>query len=884
MTTRNLEALFAPSAIALIGASNQAGSIGAVLARNLMESGFAGPVLAVNPHERAIRSMLSYRSLSELPVAPDLAVIATPPPTVPGIAAELAARGCRVAVIITAGFGEAGGGGADLRQQILDAARPHLMRIVGPNCLGVISPAEGINASFAQLTPKPGQLALVAQSGAITTAALDWADARGYGFSRIVTLGDMADVDFGDMLDFLALDEATRGVLLYAETITEARKFMSAARAAGRTKPVAVIKAGRSAAGAKAALSHTGALAGADAVYDAAFRRAGLLRVFELRELFDAVTTLSSGMKVRGERLAILSNGGGAGVLAADALDTRGGQVAELAPETVAALNKALPPAWSKGDPVDIIGDAGPERYEVALTALLADPNADAVLAINCPTAVTDSAAAAEAVLKVIAAHKPRPAVLTSWLGETAAAAARARFAAAHVPTHETPDEAVRAFIHLADHARNQRLLVQVPALKQGAEPDRAAADAVIAKALAEGRELLNDIEAKAVLAAYGVPVLATETAATPTEAAAAAQRIGGLVALKILSPDITHKSDVGGVALELAPDAVEAAGEAMLTRVRHAAPNAKLTGFMVQAMANRPGAHELIAGLATDPAFGPIVLFGAGGVAVEVLADRAVGLPPLNEHLARDMISRTRISKLLAGYRDRPAADEGAVVEVLVRLARLAVDLPAVAELDINPLLADETGVLALDARIRVASGARPKPAIRPYPAELARPLELGGETLQLRPIRPEDAPGLADIVALSDAEDVRLRFRGGLRRLPESWAARLSQIDYDREMALAAVDAGGDILGVARLAGDPQGETAEFALLVRSDHQRRGLGRTLMDALIAYAKRRGYRELWGTITADNTRMLDLATDLGFKRKADPQDPTLTIATLTLS
>ena len=884
MTTRNLEALFAPSAIALIGASNEAGSIGAVLARNLMESGFAGPVMAVNPHDRAIRSTLSYRSLSELPVTPDLAVIATPPQTVPGIAAELAARGCRAAVIITAGFGEAGGGGADLRRQILDAARPHLMRIVGPNCLGVISPAEGINASFAQLTPKPGQLALVAQSGAITTAALDWADARGYGFSRIVTLGDMADVDFGDMLDFLALDEATRGVLLYVESIVEARKFMSAARAAGRTKPVAVIKAGRSAAGAKAALSHTGALAGADAVYDAAFRRAGLLRVFELRELFDAVTTLSSGMKVRGDRLAILSNGGGAGVLAADALDTRGGQVAELAPETIEALNKVLPAAWSKGDPVDIIGDAGPDRYEAAMTALLADKNADAVLAINCPTAVTDSTAAAEAVLKVIAARRPRPAVLTSWLGESAPAAARARFAAAHVPTHETPDEAVRAFMHLADHARNQRLLVQVPTLKGGPEPDRAAAEAVIAKALAEGRELLNDVEAKAVLAAYAVPVLATETAATPAEAAVVARRIGGLVALKILSPDITHKSDVRGVDLDVAPDAVEAAAAAMLTRVRQAAPDAKLTGFLVQAMANKPGAHELIVGLATDPSFGPIVLFGAGGVAVEVLADRAVGLPPLNEHLARDMISRTRIAKLLAGYRDRAAADEAAIVEVLVRLARLAVELPAVAELDINPLLADETGVLALDARIRVTAGARAKPAIRPYPADLTQTLEVGGEMLTLRPVRPEDAPGLADIVERSDAEDVRLRFRGGLRRLPESWAARLSQIDYDREMALAAVDVAGDILGVARLAGDPEGETAEFALLVRSDHQRRGLGRTLMEALIAYARRRGYRELWGSIAAENRRMLDLAGDLGFTRKMDPHEPALTVATLTLA
>ena len=882
MTTRHLDALFAPGAVALIGASNEPGSVGAVLARNLMESGFKGPVLAVNPHETAIRSALSYRSVGELPIAPDLAVIATPPPTVPALVAELASRGCRAAVVITAGFGEAGGDGANLRQQLLDAARPSLMRIVGPNCLGAISPAQGLNASFAQLTPKPGALALVAQSGAITTAALDWADARGYGFSRIVTLGDMADVDFGDMLDFLTLDEATRGVLLYVESVTDARKFMSAARAAGRVKPVVVIKAGRSAAGAKAALSHTGALAGADAVYDAAFRRAGLLRVFELRELFDAVTTLASGMTVRGDRLAIVSNGGGAGVLAVDALDARGGHLAELSTQTIATLNAALPAAWSKGDPVDILGDAGPARYEAALAAVLADPQADAVLAINCPTAVTDSTEAAKAVLKVLDAHTPRPALLTAWLGEAAPAAARALFAAAGVPSHETPDEAVRAFMHLADHALNQQLLLQTPADRGGERPDRDRAEAIVAAALADGRTLLSDPEAKGVLAAYGVPVLATETATTPSEAAAIARRIGAVVALKILSPDITHKSDVGGVALGVAPERVEAAAEDMLARVAAAAPAAKLTGFMVQAMAQKPRAHELIAGIATDATFGPIVLFGAGGTAVEVLADRSIGLPPLNDHLARDMIGRTRIARLLAGYRDRPAADESAIADVLVRLAELAVDVPAIAELDINPLLADDAGVLALDARIRVTAGATPRPAIHPYPASLSRRLEIDGETFELRPIRPEDAPRLVDLVARSDAEDVRLRFRTGLRRLPEIWAARLSQIDYDREMALVAIDRAGDFVGVARLAGDPEGDTAEFALLVRSDVQQRGLGRALMQALIAFARGRGYRELWGSIARENGRMLDLANHLGFIVRAD-DDPSLLRASLSL-
>lgn len=871
MTTRNLEALFTPSAIALIGASNEAGSVGAVLARNLIESGFKGAVLPVNPHETSIRSTLSYKTVADLPIAPDLAVIATPPASVPSLISELAGRGCRAAVVITAGFGEAGGVGADLRRQILDAARPSLMRIVGPNCLGVISPSTGLNASFAQLTPRAGPLALVAQSGAIVTAALDWADARGYGFSRIVTLGDMADVDLGDVLDLLALDEATQAVLVYAESITDARKFMSAARAVGRVKHVVVIKAGRSEAGAKAALSHTGALAGADAVYDAAIRRAGLLRVYELRELFDAVTTLSSGMRTSGDRLAIVSNGGGAGVLAVDALEARGGHLAEFASTTIDALAAALPPAWSKGDPVDILGDAGPERYEAALAAVLCDRAADAVLAINCPTAVTDSTAAAEAVVRTVQAHRGRAAVLTAWLGEAAARKARALFAAARIPTHETPDEAVRAFMHLADHARNQRLLMETPAKGADQSVDRASAQAVVGAALAAGRTVLSDVEAKTVLGAYGVPVVATEVASTPREAAETARRLGGPVALKILSPDLTHKSDVGGVILGLEASAVEAAGQAMLARVAKAAPQAVLTGFLVQPMVERPRAQELIAGIATDPTFGPIVLFGAGGTAVEVLADRQVGLPPLNEHLALDMIERTRVGKLLRGYRDRPAADKAAIADVLIRLSALAVDVPAIAELDINPLLADEAGVLALDARIRVDPGPRPLPAIRPYPADLSRKATIHGETLSIRPIRPQDGPGLVDLVARTDAEDVRLRFNGGVRRLPESWAARLSQIDYDREMALVATDEEGAILGVARLAGDPEGETAEFALLVQSDRQRRGLGHALMTALIDYARQRGYRRLWGSIAYGNDRMLRLARDLGFVREPGP-------------
>jgi acetyltransferase len=883
VTTRNLDALFAPRSIALVGASNRGGSVGAVLARNLLESGFCGPVLPVNPHETSIRSALCYASIADLPIAPDLAVIATPSSTAPALVAELAARGCRAVVVISAGFGEAGGAGADLRQRALDAARPSLTRIVGPNCLGVLSPPAGVNASFAQLTPRSGELALVTQSGAIVTAVLDWAQARGYGFSRIATLGDMADVDFGDMLDYLALDPATKGVLLYVESITHARKFMSAARACARLKPVTVVKAGRSAAGAKAALSHTGALAGSDAVCDAAFRRAGLLRVYELREMFDAMTTLSSGMHVRGDRLAVLTNGGGAGVLAVDAMDAHGAQLAELAPDTLAALNAALPAAWSKGDPVDILGDAGPDRYSAALEALLADPGVDAVLAMNCPTAVTDSAAAADAVVKVVQSRARRPAVLTAWLGDASQVEARARLAKARLPTHETPDEAVRAFSHLAEHARNQQLLMHAPSGRAETAPDRDAVRQVIEAARAEGRDVLSDLEAKAVLGAYGVPILATERAASPAEAARAALAMGGPVALKILSPDISHKSDVGGVMLDLPADGVEAAAEAMRRSVSAARPQARLEGFLVQPMARRPGAHELIAGMASDPTFGPIVLFGAGGVAVEVEADRAIGLPPLNAPLALDMIGRTRIARRLRGYRDRPATDVEAIGDVLIRLARLATDFPEIAELDINPLLADAAGVLALDARIRTTDAAGAvRPAICAYPARLTHERVVDGEPLTIRAIRPEDAGGLIDLVGRCDAEDARMRFHSAMPRLPQSLAARLSQLDYDREMALAAVDGDGQILGVARLAADPQGEEAEFALLVRTDRQHHGLGHVLMLELIAYARARGLGRLWGAILRNNRRMIDLVTHLGFELGAD-EDASLTRATLRL-
>ncbi len=892
MTVRNLDRLLQPRSIALIGASKRAGSVGAVVARNLFHAGFDGPIMPVHPRHDAIEGVLTHKSVAALPVTPDLAVIATPPDSVPGLIAELGVRGTKAVVVITAGFGEDGGAeGGDRRTAMLQASRPHTLRIIGPNCLGIMVPGAGLNASFSHIAPLVGDLAFVTQSGAMVTAMLDWARPRGIGFSHVVSMGDMADVDFGDMLDYLAVDPKTRAVLLYVEAVTQARKFMSAARAAARTKPVIVIKGGRHEEGARAAASHTGALAGSDAVYDAAFARAGMLRVTSLTELFDAAETLASGTRVRarsggGDRLAILTNGGGLGVLATDALIDAGGRLAELAPDTLAALDKGLPPTWSRGNPIDIIGDAPGARYSLALEALLDDPGSDAILVMNCPTAVASSTDAANAVVETLErrAAAAGPAIFTAWLGEDAVREARQTFARHRIPTFDTPEQAVRAVMHLVRYRRNQELLMEVPpSLPELFEPDVEAARAVVRTVLTEDRAWLNEPEAKQVLAAYGIPVVDTRIAATPAEAAAVAEAIGRPVVLKILSPDITHKSDVGGVVLDLErPDEVRQAAEAMLARVDRAAPGARIEGFVIEELCRRKGAHELILGLVDDHQFGPVVLFGQGGTAVEVIQDKALALPPLNMNLARALIAETRIYRLLKGYRDRPPAALDAVAIALINVAQLAIDLPEVAEVDINPLLADPEGIVALDARIKVRPAETPgarRLAIRPYPKELEQILELpDGRPVLVRPIRPEDAPALQSGFKKLDPKDVRLRFFMPMSNLSPAFAARLTQIDYDREMALVALDpksAGtGDGWGVARIAADPDNTRAEFAIIVRSDMQGQSIGSLLMNRILAYARGRGIGELWGTVLAENTAMLGLARKLGFKVEHLPDEP----------
>lgn len=711
MSSVQLDKMFNPSSVAVIGASTRPGSVGWVVMRNLLAGGFAGPVMPVNPKHLAVGGVIAYPDVASLPVVPDLAVICTPPATVPGLIADLGRRGSKAAVILTAGLDlMKDSSGRSLQDSLLQTLRAQQMRILGPNCVGLISPRIGLNASFAQEMAMPGRVAFVTQSGALSTAVLDYARSNEIGISYFVSLGNKVDVDFGDVLEYLADDQQTQAILLYIESIKDAPKFMATARAATMNKPVLAIKAGRVPEGAKAAMSHTGAMAGSDEVFDAALRRAGILRVDSIDQLFDAVETLGLAKPPRGERLVILTNGGGPGVMATDALILAGGKLACLSADTLAQLDAVLPANWSRGNPVDIIGDAPPQRYVQALRILLQSDDCDALLFIHAPTALVPSLDIADAMLPVV--QQTTKPVLACWLGRDAVARARRAFSDASIPTYGSPEDAVQAFLQIARYYQSQQVRSELPvATSTQPAPDAPKVRKIIDAAMAAKSYVMGEAETKAVLAAYGVPVVQTRLAATPTEAEQVAIQIGLPVALKIASPDLPHKSDVGGVVLNL-EDAreVRRAADSMLRRLREQHPSARLNGFTVQQMIRRPMAQELIVGIATDPIFGPVLLFGQGGTAVEVIGDRAIGLPPLNLPLAREMIGRTRIAKLLAGYRDRPRADIDAVGQVLVRLSNLAMDFPEIAELDINPLLADERGAIALDARIRLAPSVVPR------------------------------------------------------------------------------------------------------------------------------------------------------------------------------
>jgi acetyltransferase len=867
--------MFNPESVALIGASTSKGSLGYVVMKNLLTADFSGPILPVNPKYKNVSGVHAYQDIASLPVDPDLAVICTPASTIPDIITQLGERGTRAVVVLSAGLREKSDG-KTLEQHALDAAKPFGLRILGPNCVGLLIPSIGLNASFAHTNSLSGNLALVSQSGALCTTILDWAKSRGIGFSHFISLGDSADVDFGDLLDYLGSDASTHGILLYIESVKLARKFMSAARATSRNKPVIVIKSGRVAEGARAATSHTGALAGADEVFDAAIRRAGMLRVYTINQLFDAVETLAHTRRIKGDRLIILTNGGGPGVLATDSLITNGGRLAELSSETIQALDKILPPTWSKANPIDIIGDGGADRYVNALKVLLNDPNYDAVLVMLVPAAVIDNKVVAKAITEEI--NKTNKPILTCWMGEDSVAEAKKIFEQAGIPSYDTPDSAIRAFLQIVEYDQNKVSLMETPpSSTKGIERHNAreCTSKIINKVLQEKRNILSEPEAKVVLAAYGIPVVETIIANSVDDVLNTANDLGFPVALKILSPDISHKSDVGGVLLGIdSRQILQAAAEGMLARISKLQPNARIDGFTVQKMESRPGAFELIIGIATDPIFGPVVLFGHGGTSVEILNDKAVALPPLNMKLANDLILRTRISKLLSGYRDIPSADLEEIKLTLVKISQLIIDNPEIIELDINPLFTDSSGVIALDARISVEASDQKGPerlVIRPYPQELEETITIGsGQQILLRPIRPEDEAAHHEFLNKTDPKDIYFRFFRAANNFSHPFLARFTQIDYDREMAFIASVKGEnnepETLGVIRAVSDADNTEAEIAIIVRTDLQGNGIGGKLLEKIIDYCRSRETGRLTGQVLAENRAMIHLVKKFGFK------------------
>jgi acetyltransferase len=887
MSTYRLKNLLAPRSVALVGASPRKGSVGRAILGNIQKSQFKGEFGLVNPRYSEIDGSSAAGSLAELSFVPELVVITAPATSIPGLIDEAGRRGAAGAVIISAGLGHGPGSLANGTEK---AAQKYGMRLIGPNCLGIMMPGANLNASFSAHMPNKGSLALISQSGAIAAGMVDWAAQRAVGFSGVVSIGDQLDVDIADLLDYFALDAETQAILLYIEAIKDARKFMSAARAAARIKPVVVVKSGRMAQGAKAAATHTGALAGSDAVYDAAFQRAGVLRVSDLRELFDCAETLGRLKSPPGKRLAILTNGGGIGVLAVDRLVELGGVPAAMTPEICAKLDAVLPPTWSGSNPVDIVGDAGPARYAAALEVLLADSGNDAVLVMNVQTAIARADEIAGAVTEIVRKYREQhrelsKPVLAVWIG--ADQKIGALLSGAGIPNYPTEDDAVRGFMHLVRHREAVEVLAQVPpAMPSSFTPDTEVARRIVADALADDRQWLDPIEIKRLFDAYDIAMVPTYAATDAEQAVAQASVIlaqGSTVVLKVMSRDIVHKSDVGGVVLNLtSADAVRSAMSDILARAKTMRPDARISGVMVQAMVLRPKARELILGLADDPTFGTAMVFGRGGTAVEIINDKALALPPLDLQLARSMIERTRVSRLLRAYRDVPAVKEDAVAMVLVKLAQMAADIPEIRELDINPLLADETGVLAVDARIAVGRverkfrGSGPANfAVRPYPSQWQRHLEVkDGWRIFVRPIRPEDEPLIHEFLRHVTSHDLRLRFFASMKEFSHEFIARLTQLDYARAMAFVAFDEiTNELLGVVRIHSDSIYESGEYGILLRSDLKGRGLGWALMQLIIEYAKSEGLKAISGDVLTENTVMLAMCHSLGFEVESDPAE-----------
>ncbi|MCL1692755.1 MAG: bifunctional acetate--CoA ligase family protein/GNAT family N-acetyltransferase [Actinomycetia bacterium] len=884
MRPHYLTALFSPKSVVMFGASDRIDSVGEIVFRNLLEGGFEGEIYAINPVRDEVQGHKAYADLESIDRPIDLAIVATPATTVPAIVEDCGKHGIKAMIILSAGFREVGGPGRALERKVVDLARSYGIRFLGPNCLGLIRPSIGLNATFGNNNAADGGIALVSQSGALCTAILDWAENRDVAFSAVVSTGIGADLGFGDILDYLASDPKTQSIILYIEGVQDARLFMSGMRAAARAKPVIVIKAGRHSEGAAASMSHTGALVGGDEAFSAAVSRSGVVRVDTISQVFAAAGTLSSRYRSSGNRIAIVTNAGGPAVLAADHFADVRLELAELGKETIDRLDAALPSTWSRRNPVDIIGDAPPERYEEAIDICLQDPDVDGVLVILTPQAMTRPLEVAEAVVAA-ADHNEKP-IIASWMGGPQVNAARQAFSQAKIPTFNTPEAAVDAFHYLASYRSNQKLLLQTPERLSlhHEEPNTEAARLIIESALVSKRSVLTEPESMAILDAFRIPTVRNGIARSAEEALILAVSMGFPVAMKIYSEDISHKSDVGGVELSIqnATD-VRGAYVDLMARVHRARPEADLQGVTVEQMRRAPSAREVMIGVMKDPVFGPVISFGFGGTWVEVMEDVAVALPPLNERLAKNLISRTKIAGLLGDFRNLPAANIDALVDVLLRVSNMTCELPWLQEMDINPLFIDEHGVVAVDARIAVGV---PRPstdpyhhmAIHPYPSDLETHFQLpDGTDVTIRPIRPEDAEIEADFVRDLSDEAKYFRFMHALDELTPEMLVRFTQIDYDREMALIATtkEDGREVEhGVVRYVTNPDRTSCEFALVISEEMRGHGIGQRMLKRLMEIALSRGLDTMEGEVLSENHRMLDMVKAMGYQIQSSPDDP----------
>jgi acetyltransferase len=901
MAIRNLEKIFRPQSIAVVGASAVQGKVGNTVFRNLIESGFEGKLFPINPKCQAIEGVEVYSNLADLPMAVDLVIVCTPAQTVPKIVRECGEVGTRGIVILSAGFREMNDHGNRLEKVVLDEAKKFPgLRIIGPNCLGVISTSAKLNASFANGMPSNGRVAFVSQSGALCTAVLDWARQERIGFSHFVSVGNMLDVSFGDLIDYFEQDTTADAIILYVESINNAREFISAARAFSRKKPIIVCKSGRFEESAHAAASHTGAMAGVDAVYDAAFARAGMIRVFDIEEMFDCVELLAKKKSIGGARLAIVTNAGGPGVMATDALLELGGTLAKISSPTMLQLNHVLPEAWSRGNPIDILGDATPERLSATLDAVLADSEIDAALVVLSPQAMTDPLECAKALINTATKyHKP---ILTSWMGGISMHAGIELLNQASIPTYSTPERAIRAFMHLVEYHRLQKFLYEIPQdVGLNIEIDRVRVAKLMESAVTAERLILKESEAKELLELYGIPVAHAIVAKSSKEASQCARQIGFPVALKLVSPEITHKTDVGGVMLNVtSEDAVSEAFILIQNRAQKLRPDATFEGVSVQPMIADTAGRELILGATRDPVFGSVMLIGAGGIASELIKDRVLGFPPLNEVLARRMLESLRMWPLLQGYRGRAGIDVDRLVEVMMRLSYLISDNPQIVELDVNPLLATPDRSVALDARIilspRVSDRASRRYshlAIRPYPTEFTRNTKLQDHTdILLRPIKPEDEPLWKALIGRCSAETLHARFQYFFNVPSHDIASHFCFIDYDRELAIVAeirsAQGTRQLIGVGRLVADVDHQNAELAILVGDPWQGKGLGSLLTDYCLEICKAWGICLITAETSPTNFRMLRVFERRGFDikdhrdvviaRKTIESDPTLAI------